>query len=138
MEGQPASIFRIGNFKASMSPHGPTGSCPGALVAVKVVHTVAWAFFAGCILAIPVASWQGNYAAAAWLTAIVFVEIAVLVVNGWHCPLTLLAYRFTDSRRANFDIYLPEWLAKHNKLIFGTLFCLGMAFALCRWLLASS
>ena len=110
------------------SPHSPT-----ALVAVKVVHTIAWAFFAGCILAIPVASWRGNHAAAAWLTAIVFVEVAILVANGWRCPLTSLAARFTEERHDNFDIYLPLWLAKHNKLIFGVLFCVGIAFAFFRW-----
>ena len=36
-----------------------------ALVAVKIVHTIAWAFFAGCILAIPVASWHGHHTLAA-------------------------------------------------------------------------
>ena len=115
-------------------PHEPTSArSAAALVAVKVAHTIAWAFFAGCILAIPVASWRGNHFAAAWLTAIVFVEIAILVVNGWRCPLTSLAARFTDERHDNFDIYLPLWLARHNKLIFGVLFCLGIAFAYFRW-----
>ena len=104
-----------------------------ALVAVKVVHTIAWAFFAGCILAIPVVSWLGKHAAAAWLTAIVFLEVGILVANGWRCPLTSLATRFTDERHDNFDIYLPLWLARHNKLIFGLLFCCGMAFAYFRW-----
>jgi polyferredoxin len=106
---------------------------PIALVAVKVVHTVVWAFFAGCILAIPVASWFGHHAAAAWLTGIVLVEVAILVVNGWRCPLTSLASRYTDERQDNFDIYLPPWLARHNKLIFGVLFCLGVVFAYFNW-----
>jgi hypothetical protein len=110
------------------SPHAAS-----LLVIVKVVHTMAWAFFAGCILAIPVASWRGHHAAAAWLTAIVFVEVAILVANGWRCPLTSLAARFTDERHDNFDIYLPLWLARHNKLIFGILFCAGMVFAWVRW-----
>jgi len=115
-------------------PHEPTTSrSAAALVAVKVAHTIAWAFFAGCILAIPVVSWQGNHSAAAWLTAIVFVEVAILVVNGWRCPLTSLSARFTDERHDNFDIYLPLWLARYNKLIFGVLFCLGIAFAYFRW-----
>lgn len=104
-----------------------------ALVAVKVVHTIAWAFFAGCILAIPVASWRGQHAAAGWLTGIVLVEVAILLANRWRCPLTSLASRFTDDRHDNFDIFLPLWLARHNKLIFGVLFCLGMAFAYVRW-----
>ena len=82
-------------------------SVAGALVAMKVVHTIAWAFFAGCILAIPLASWLGNHALAAWLVGIVFVEVAILVANRWRCPLTSLAGRFTQERHDNFDIYLP-------------------------------
>ena len=34
----------------------------------------------------------------------------MLVVNRWRCPLTSAAERYTTDRRANFDIYLPEWL----------------------------
>jgi len=105
-------------------------------VAVKIIHTIAWAFFAGCILAIPVASWRGKHVGAAWLAAIVFIEVAILVVNGWRCPLTSVAARFTEDRRDNFDIYLPEWLARHNKLIFGVLFVVGLVFAIARWVLA--
>jgi hypothetical protein len=40
----------------------------------------------------------------------------VLWLNGWRCPLTDVAARYTDDRRANFDIYLPEWLARYNEL----------------------
>ncbi|MBB1092471.1 hypothetical protein HUU61_14375 [Rhodopseudomonas palustris] len=39
-----------------------------------------------------------------------------------RCPLTAVAARYTDERADNFDIYLPIWLARHNRLIFGTLF----------------
>ena len=106
----------------------------GALRRVKVVHTVAWAFFAGCILGVPAAAWRGDFRAAFVLIAIVFVEVFVLVVNGWRCPLTDVAARYTDDRRDNFDIYLPLWLARHNKLLFGGLFAAGVAFTLAMWL----
>lgn len=105
----------------------------GALIAIKVVHTVAWAFFAGCIVAIPIVSWLGHHVAVAWLIGIVFVEVAILLVFRWRCPLTILAGRFTDERHPSFDIYLPPWLALHNKRIFGTLFCLGLVFAWAQW-----
>jgi len=104
------------------------------LVTIKLAHTIAWAFFAGCIVAIPVASWLGHHQAAAWLAGIVMVEVAVLVVNGWRCPLTAMAARHTLDRRHNFDIYLPEWLAKYNKEIFGTLYVAGLVFAMVRWM----
>ena len=104
-----------------------------ALKAIKGAHTIVWAAFAGCILAIPVASWRSQHRVAGWLTAVVAGEVAVLVLNRWRCPLTSVAARYTDDRRDNFDIYLPEWLAKHNKLIFGALYLAGIAFALARW-----
>ncbi len=56
-----------------------------------------------------------------------------MVLNKWRCPLTSVASRYTDDRRENFDIYLPEWLAKHNKLIFGALYFAGVVFAVARW-----
>jgi hypothetical protein len=45
------------------------------------------------------------------------IEVAVLVLNRMRCPLTGIAARFTEDRRANFDIYLPLWLARYNKQI---------------------
>lgn len=107
-----------------------------ALAFVKAAHTIIWAVFAGCIIALPVASWYGNHVAAAWLAAAVACEVLVLLFNKFRCPLTAVAARYTDDRRDNFDIYLPEWLARHNKIIFGTLYFAGVAFALARWALA--
>ena len=57
----------------------------------------------------------------------------MLAFNKGRCPLTSLAARYTADRRDNFDIYLPQWLARYNKLIFGTLYVAGVAFALARW-----
>lgn len=108
------------------------------LIAIKLVHTVVWAIFAGCIVAIPVASMVGEHRLAAWLAAIVAGEVVVLVVNKMRCPLTGVAARYTEDRRDNFDIYLPEWLARHNKLIFGGLYFAGLVFALARWVFAAA
>lgn len=109
-------------------------SLTGSLTGVKIIHTAAWAFFAGCIIALPIAAWQEAYMEAAILIGIVLIEVAVLVVNGMRCPLTAVAARFTDDRRDNFDIYLPLWLARYNKQIFGWLFVAGIVFTVARWL----
>ena len=61
------------------------------------------------------------------------VEVAVLAANGLRCPLTDVAARYTDDRRDYFDIYLPLWLARHNKALFGSLFVLGMLFTVVIW-----
>ena len=100
------------------------------LRAVKVAHTIVWAFLVAVILAIPVMAWQERFTTVAWLIAIMLVETAVLVGNGWRCPLTDLAARYTDDRRANFDIYLPLWLAANNKWIFGSILAAGLVFAI--------
>lgn len=103
------------------------------LTAIKLAHTVVWAIFAACVLAIPVASLANRHVLAAWLIAIVAGEVAVLLINRWRCPLTSLAARYTADRHDNFDIYLPVWLARYNKLIFGTLYVAGIGFALLNW-----
>lgn len=108
---------------------------PGAtLVLVKLIHTLVWGFFAGCIIALPLVALAGHLRCAAWLAAAVLVEVAVLVANRWRCPLTGVAAGFTEDRRDNFDIYLPLWLARSNKQVFGTLFVVGLLVTLWSWL----
>lgn len=99
---------------------------------VKLVHTLVWAFFAGCVVAIPFYAWAGRLVAAWSLIAVVLVEVVVLAANSWRCPLTGVAARYTDNRRDNFDIFLPEWVARHNKRIFGALYILGLVLTIAR------
>jgi hypothetical protein len=116
-------------------PQPPTSRAGSrTLTIVKVAHTVVWAIFAACIVAMPIASLLGRHSVAAWLAAVVLVEVVVLAFNRMRCPLTAVAARCTVDRRPNFDIFLPEWLARYNKVIFGTLYGAGLAFALSRWL----
>lgn len=98
------------------------------------MHTVAWAIFAGCILVFPVLAWRGHFTLALVLAAVVFLEVLVLALNAMRCPLTAVAARYTTDRADNFDIYLPLWLARYNKQIFGSLFVAGLVFSLLQWL----
>jgi hypothetical protein len=108
-------------------------SPPTALRLVKIAHTLIWALFAGCIVAIPVAAWAERYDWAVFLSGVVLVEVFIIVTNRWRCPLTDIAARYTADRRDNFDIYLPAWLARHNKTIFGALYVAGLAVTVARW-----
>ena len=45
-------------------------------------------------------------------------EGIVLLVFKFFCPLTIIARKYSNSTKENFDIYLPNWLAKYNKLIY--------------------
>jgi hypothetical protein len=104
------------------------------LVLVKLLHTAIWAFLAGVILALPVLGLRRRFGWALALTGVVVLECGALLVNGGKCPLTTLAARFSANRADNFDIYLPLWLARHNKTIFGSLFIAGELFVLGCWL----
>lgn len=103
------------------------------LVGIKALHTLIWAFFAGCIFAVPLLAWLAQYTYAVALIAIVFVEVPVLLLNAGHCPLTAVAARYTSDRRDNFDIYLPEWLARNNIRIFGAIYTCGMLLTAFLW-----
>src|SRR5579862_6527339 len=78
-----------------------------ALVAVKVIHTAFWGFFASCIMMLPLAAWWNRFDVAAILVAIVLLECGVLALNKGRCPLTDIAARYTSDRSPAFDIYLP-------------------------------
>lgn len=103
------------------------------LRSIKLVHTAAWALFAGAIILIAVAAALGAWRAAVFLIGLVLVECLVLFANRMRCPLTGVAARYTEDRTPNFDIYLPEWVAQYNKHIFGTLYIVGILFTLYMW-----
>ncbi len=101
---------------------------------IKLVHTVIWVVLAGFIVALPVAAISQQFRLAAILTAVLLAECLILALNRGRCPCTDFAARYTNRRCDNFDIYLPEWLARHNKTIFGTLFVVNELIVLGCWL----
>jgi hypothetical protein len=110
-------------------------SHPDCLLAtIKLLHTAIWAVLAASILALPVAAFTRRFGWALGLTTFVVCECGVLAANHGRCPLTGWATRFTQDRADNFDIYLPNWLARNNKAIFGTLFVVNELIVLWRWL----
>lgn len=52
---------------------------------------------------------------------LIALEGLTLLIFKSICPVTLIARKYSDSDKDNFDIYLPNWLAKHNKLIYTTI-----------------
>ena len=100
---------------------------------VKLLHTIVWAFFASCVVGILFAASQQRLAVAGILIGFVALESLVLAFNRWRCPLTDVAARYTAERHDNFDIYLPLWLARYNKHIFGTLYGVGIVWTAVAW-----
>jgi hypothetical protein len=86
---------------------------------IKTVHTVIWICFNVVIFYMLYAAIVNKLDVWLWLGyGLILLEGITLVVFKSFCPVTILARKYSDSTKANFDIYLPEWLAKHNKLIY--------------------
>lgn len=107
------------------------------LGALKLLHAVIWAFFVLAIAAIWQFAAEGNLVGAGWAIAVVMLEVAALGLNRGRCPLSGVAGRLTADRAANYDIYLPAWLAGRTKQIFGPLFACGVLFTALRWVMLS-
>jgi hypothetical protein len=94
---------------------------------MTILHSGIWAVMASSILLLPVTAILRRFDWAVGITGLVLVECVVLAVNKGRCPLADCAARYTEDRSANFDIFIPEWLARHSKVVFGTLFLCGEA-----------
>lgn len=103
---------------------------------IKIIHTVVWVFFASIIFYILYCGLFNEINNFTWIAiALVIGEGIVLLIFRMYCPLTILARKYSHSEKDNFDIYLPNWLAKYNKIIFTIIFVTGLAFVLYRTLL---
>lgn len=99
----------------------------GKLLTIKIAHTVIWLFFVAVIFYVLYSGITGKVNTYTWIAiALVIGEGLTLVIFKMFCPLTLMAKKYSDSDKDNFDIFLPNWLAKNNKLIFTSLFVIGL------------
>ena len=103
------------------------------LFLVKLLHTLIWAFFVSAIFYIVYSGVADRINFLTWICiGLILLEGAVLLLFKMACPLTLVARKFSDSQKDNFDIFLPNWLARHNKLIFTAIFAFGVLLVLYR------
>jgi len=97
------------------------------LTIIKTLHTIIWLFFNMVIFYLLYAVIINKIDKWVWIcVGLVVLEVIALLAFKWFCPLTVWARKYSDSEKNNFDIYLPEWLAKYNKLIYGSIFVLSL------------
>lgn len=95
------------------------------LTLIKIIHTLIWIFFNVVIFYMLYAALINKLDIWLWIGyGFVFLEGLTLLAFKSHCPLNLLAKKYTNSTKDNFDIYLPSWLAKYTKLIYTNIFTL--------------
>jgi hypothetical protein len=93
------------------------------LFVIKSIHSLIWLFFNVVIFYLLYAVIANKIDKWVWICiGLVVAEGFVLLAFKWFCPLTVIARKYSDSTKDNFDIFLPNWLAKHNKLIYTSIF----------------
>ena len=89
------------------------------LIGIKIIHTAIWLFFNVVFFYMVYAVIVNKIDKLVWIGMGLFLlECLVLLFFKMVCPLTIIARKYSDSTKDNFDIYLPNWLAKNNKHIY--------------------
>ncbi len=89
------------------------------LIFIKITHTAIWVFFNVVIFYMLYAVIVNKIDIWLWVGyGIILLEGLILIAFKMYCPLTVWARNYSDSTNDNFDIFLPNWLAKYNKLIY--------------------
>lgn len=92
------------------------------LIIIKIIHTAIWLFFNVVIFYLMYAVVSNKIDQWVWIClGFILLEGLVLLTFANACPITIVARKYSASRKENFDIYLPNWLAKYNKQIYTTI-----------------
>ncbi len=105
------------------------------LLTIKLIHTLIWVILVAVIGYIVYSGVMDTITTYTWVgIGLIITEGLVLFLFKMSCPLTVVARNFSDSKKDNFDIFLPNWLAKYNKLIFTSFFVVGLIIVVYRTL----
>jgi hypothetical protein len=89
------------------------------LTLIKIIHTIIWVFFNVVIFYMLYTAITNKLDKWLWIGYGLFIlEGITLLAFKFFCPLTVMARKYSGSTKDNFDIYLPNWLAKYTKLIY--------------------
>jgi hypothetical protein len=103
---------------------------------VKLLHTAVWVFFNVVIFYFLYAVLVNKIDIWVWIClGFIILEGLILIAFKSVCPITLIARKYSDSQQDNFDIYLPNWLARHNKLIYTSIVILAIFILIYRFII---
>ena len=79
------------------------------LTVIKLVHTAIWLFFVCAIFYVVYSGIINRITVFTYIAmGLVVLEGLVLLVFKMFCPLTLLARKYTNSTKDNFDIFFTR------------------------------
>jgi len=105
------------------------------LVVIKLIHTAIWLFFNVVIFYLLYAVIINRIDARVYICiGLIALEGFILLIFNRTCPVTIVARQYSASTKDNFDIYLPNWLARHNKAIYTTIVLIALLILGIRWI----
>ncbi|MEO5996617.1 MAG: hypothetical protein ABIN89_07795 [Chitinophagaceae bacterium] len=105
------------------------------LIIIKITHTLIWIFFNFVIFYMLYAVIANKLDKWIWIGYGLFIlEGITLIIFKLVCPLTIWARKYSISSKDNFDIYLPNWLARYTKLIYTSILVIIMCLTIYRYL----
>ena len=100
---------------------------------IKAIHTIIWVFFNVVIFYLLYAVVVDKIDKWVWIClGLILLEGIILIVFKKMCPITLIERKFSNSQQDNFDIYLPNWLAKYNKEIYSIIVLIAIVILIYR------
>ena len=103
------------------------------LTYIKTIHTLVWLFFNVVLFYLLYAVIANKINNLVWIgISLIVAEGIVLLIFKMQCPLTIIARKYSASTKDNFDIFLPNWLARYNTRIYTALFIVILCFLLYR------
>jgi hypothetical protein len=97
------------------------------LITIKIIHTLVWSFFNVVIFYFLYAVTIGKLDKWIWIClGLILMEGVILLAFKNICPITVVARNYSRSDKDNFDIFLPNWLARYNKVIYSTIVVIGL------------
>lgn len=89
------------------------------LTLIKLIHTLIWVFINFVIFYMFYAVIIDKLDNWFWIGyELIILEGIIFLIFKLFCPVKVLARKYSDSTKDNFEIYPPNWLAKHNKSIY--------------------
>jgi hypothetical protein len=90
---------------------------------IKLIHSFLFFLIAASTIFVLVSAALDRITSLTWWAfGVAIVELLILLLNGWRCPLTDLAERQGAEVGSVADLFLPNWLSDYLFTIFGIVF----------------
>jgi len=90
---------------------------------IKLVHSFLFFLIGICTIYVFVAAIVDAITTLTWIAfGVAVIELLVLLLNNWQCPLTDLAESHGAEIGSVADLFLPQWLSDHLFIVFGVIF----------------